>query len=323
MASLLMRGARLGVRLFTTPQGLAGVGTVGACAVASFQVEADSRDFFHHTFKTTKDPDAISDFYSTEDFLQILGIFPMAIHFVLAGVDWDTKRENTMDVWNCMQISFDITEKEETIDGETVVSFFNKRERFINYIPFTRILLWDQVQDYGYRRLKDGTTEVVHHGESFYGPWPIRLMVQLHAMYVIWATEKHINSELFGTEDLEAQEHQRSNIPLHAAKEWLATLQTQQQEAVKKAKLERRPTLRAEENLKALNRLQRMDTVIQVEHKFDGGLKVHVDDPAAKAAINAALRDIKKSQGSDAAAGALSSLLRNPAVLQKRNSMKG
>ena len=78
-------------------------------------------------FKTTKDADAIADFYSTEDFLQILGIFPMAIHFVLAGVDWDPKRENTMKVWDSMQISFDITEKEEIIDGKTAVTMFNKR----------------------------------------------------------------------------------------------------------------------------------------------------------------------------------------------------
>lgn len=78
-------------------------------------------------FKTTKDPDAVADFYSTEDFLQILGIFPMAIHFVLAGVEWDTKREQVMNVWNAMQISFDITEKEEVVDGKDVVTMFNKR----------------------------------------------------------------------------------------------------------------------------------------------------------------------------------------------------
>lgn len=58
-----------------------------------------------------------------------------------------------------MQISFDLTEKEEEIDGEDVVTFFNKRERFINYIPFTNIILWDQVQNYGYQRLPDGTLE--------------------------------------------------------------------------------------------------------------------------------------------------------------------
>lgn len=79
---------------------------------------------FKHKFTTKKDPDAVVDFYSTEDFLQILGVqppaadgppsaratrlrdpdaapptpagvFPIAIHFVLAGVNWDPKAENT------------------------------------------------------------------------------------------------------------------------------------------------------------------------------------------------------------------------------------
>ena len=47
-----------------------------------------------------------------------------------------------MDVWNSMQISFDITEKEIAgPDGETVVALFNKRERFINYVPLIKNIL--------------------------------------------------------------------------------------------------------------------------------------------------------------------------------------
>ena len=80
-----------------------------------------------------------------------------------AGVEWDAKEEMTNTVWNTMRISFDITEKEERINGADVVTFFNKRERFIQYVPFTKILLWDQVQNYGYRRLPDGTMEASHH----------------------------------------------------------------------------------------------------------------------------------------------------------------
>ena len=52
----------------------------------------EGEEFFHHTFVTDKKPDDIQDFYSTEDFLQILGVFPMAINFVLAGVQWDLKK---------------------------------------------------------------------------------------------------------------------------------------------------------------------------------------------------------------------------------------
>merc|ERR1719310_1400181 len=113
--------------MFFTRAGQTTLGLTGGGLVLSFQVMADSTDFFEETFITTKDPDAIVDFYSTEDFLQILGIFPFAIHAILAGVEWDAKAEQPNTVWNMMRISFDITEKEEQINGQDVVTFFNKR----------------------------------------------------------------------------------------------------------------------------------------------------------------------------------------------------
>merc|ERR1719378_1613168 len=137
-----------------------------------------------------------------------------------------------------MQISFDITEKEEEIDGKTVTSYFNKRERFVQFIPYTPILLWDQIQNYGFKRLSDGTLLVQHQGEFFRGPWIVRYLVWAHAQYVLWATEKHINSPLFGTEDLEAQEEQRGNIPLHVFHEWLAEQQAKKNAADKAAGLD-------------------------------------------------------------------------------------
>ena len=176
--------------IYTQPRAAFVAGAI--CAMPMLTGE----DFFEHTFVTEKDPDDIVDFYSTEDFLQILGVFPFAIHFVLAGVEWDTERENTMSVHSSMEISFELTEREEeTPDGETVVAFFQKEERFKNYIPLTRFLMWDQTQCYGYNRRDDGKCEVFHRGKNFYGPLPVRLLVQLHARYVIWATEKHINSK--------------------------------------------------------------------------------------------------------------------------------
>merc|ERR1719486_355465 len=109
-----------------------------------------------------------------------------------------------MKVHNAMEISFELQEREETTEaGETVVAFFQKVERFKNFIPLTPFLMWDQTQCYGYNRREDGTCEVFHRGQNFYGPLPVRWLVQMHAMYVIWATEKHINSPLFGTKELE------------------------------------------------------------------------------------------------------------------------
>ena len=45
-----------------------------------------------------------------------------------------------------MEISFTLEEEE---DDDGVVGFFQKRERFKNFIPLTSFLLWDQVQCYG------------------------------------------------------------------------------------------------------------------------------------------------------------------------------
>jgi len=326
MASLLRGIAVRTSRLFTTPTGLAGLGLTGGTLVYSFNSLADSKDFFYQKFITNKDPDAIVDFYSTEDFLQILGIFPFATHAILAGVVWDEKAEQTNTVWNMMRISFDITEKEEEIDGKDVVTFFNKRERFVQYIPYTKILLWDQVQNYGYRRLPDGRIEVSHQGESFYGPWPVKFLVQLHAQYVIWATEKHINSPIFGTEDLEGNEHQRSNIPLHLAKQWLADLSTNQETIVAKAKADGKGVAEAEATLKSLKRLQRRDTVITV-NRVDGqkgvlssNVRVDVEDPTARTAIKKALKHQKETLGPDAVHSSLSNLLEKSDALKRNDS---
>jgi len=320
-----MRGAsRMGSvvwRASTSRMGMATIGSTGLATFCSLQYYAKVSDFFEYSFTTRKDTDAIVDFYSTEDFLQILGVVPLGLHLILAGVEWDTKAENTMHVWNTMQISFDITEKEEEIDGKDVVTFFNKRERFVQYVPFTHFLLWDQVQNYGYQRFPDGTIKVTHQGENFYGPWPVRFLVQLHAQYVVWATEKHINSAVFGTEDLEGQEHQRSNIPLHVAQQWLAELQGSQEAALTKAGAN--ASSQQKESAAALKRLIKRKSSMSVERKADGTLKLHVDDPEAKAAIKSALKDIKAIEGNAKAAGAISSLLRTSEVGGVKDKVDG
>jgi len=324
MASVMRLGSRLGAaswRAATSRLGMATIGTTGITLFATFQYYPKVSDFFEYSFVTRKDTDAIVDFYSTEDFLQILGVIPLGLHFILAGVEWDTKAENTMSVWNTMQISFDITEKEEEIDGKDVVTFFNKRERFIQYVPFTRYLLWDQVQNYGYQRFPDGNIKVTHQGETFYGPWPVRFLVELHARYVVWATEKHINSPIFGTEDLEAQEHQRGNIPLHVAQLWIEQLQANQAAALEKAGAN--ATDAQKESAASLKRLSRRKTSMSVERKADGTLKLHFDDPEAKKAVKSALMDIKTIEGNDKAAGALSSLLGKAEVGGVKNHVDG
>jgi len=282
-------------------------------------------NFFEHKFTSKKAPDDIVDFYSTEDFLQILGVFPMAISFVLAGVEWDLEKENTMKVHNAMEISFTITEQEEeNDDGETVVAFFQKEERFKNYIPFTKYLMWDQTQQYGYNRQQDGTIEVFHRGKCFYGPLPVRLLVQIHAMYVIWATEKHINSPAFGSGDLELQEHQRSNVPLHVFNDFLHRLALAQKVAIQAgAVVAGSSTADAEKALKQLEKMQQDPTTAYVNAVRKSNLKrtssyVEIKDPAMQNAVDGALRALSSTvEGQAAAAAALDSLLKHPEVIKQ------
>ena len=103
------------------------------------------------------------------------------------------------------------------------MGFFNKIERFHDILEWpVKATLWDMWVHFGFYKRSDGVVEVWHTGESFYGPWPIRLLFHLHAKYVIWATEKHVNSATFGdSEKLEEQEHQRCNIPVFAFGEFV------------------------------------------------------------------------------------------------------
>ena len=280
-------------------------------------------DFFEHKFVTNKNPDDIIDFYSTEDFLMILGIFPLALKFVLAGVEWDLERENTMAVHNAMEISFEITEKEEeTAEGEKVVAFFQKRERFKNFIPFTRFIMWDQTQCYGYNRREDGTIEIFHRGESFTGPLPVRIIVNLHARYVIWATEKHINSPAFGVADLEAQEHQRSNIPLHVFNDFIHRLTVAQKIAIESGKIAAgSSTDKAEASLKKLTKLQQSPTTMYVnavrnKANLKRNLSIEVSDPSTQAAIDQALAGLSTTkEGRTAAAEAVGKMVGHPEVV--------
>jgi len=292
----------------------------GAGVLAGMPV-ATGDDFFEHKFITDKNPDAIVDFYSTEDFLQILGVFPFAIRFVLAGVEWDLERENTMSVHNAMEISFSITEREEdTEDGSTVVAFFQKRERFKNYIPFTPFLMWDQVQCYGYNRRDDGKCEIFHRGEIFNGPFPIRLLVQLHARYVIWATRKHINSPAFGGDDLEVQEHQRSNVPLHVVKDFFHRLAVAQKLALETGKLAAgAETEKAEQTLKVLQKLHTDPSMAYINKKSNlkrTTSQLEMADPEAQAVVDAVLRSLGKTkEGHDVAKAALDELMRQEVKL--------
>merc|ERR1711988_1289226 len=83
-------------------------------------------------------------------------------------------------------------------------------------------------QNFGFNKRSDGTCEVYHHGEYFYGPWPVRLIFELHGRYLIWASEKHVNSPAFSSKSeaaLEEKEAMRKNIPAHVFNEFISQLE--------------------------------------------------------------------------------------------------
>ena len=161
------------------------------------------------------------------------------------------------------------------------------------------------MHNFGFRRKSDGRIEVSHQGESFYGPWPVSFVVRLHAMYVIWAVQRHINSPLFGSEDLEAVEEQRSNIPLVAFNDYVGTLKAELSKVRADQFLNKQSTAKTDATLEKLTRLQKMDTIpVTRVTRLRRGVSVNSDsttvrigDPEAQNAIRAALRELDKIGG--------------------------
>lgn len=193
------------------------------------------RNFFHGTFASRKNPEDLSEFYSAEELLKIIAVHPLFVKIGLSGVQFYDP-EATPEGWDAatwsphtgMQVNFRITESDEDTGDSS--SFFTRHERFVNYLPGLayfgiKVLLWDQTWDFGYtRKAGSDVCEVCHHGESFYGPWPVHLAVELHQRYVLWACEQHINSPAFGGDELEVIEEQTSNVPLHVLRGFLSDL---------------------------------------------------------------------------------------------------
>lgn len=179
--------------------------------------------------------------------------------------------------------------------------------------------MWDQIQCYGYNRRDDGKVEVFHRGESFHGPLPVRLLVQLHARYVIWATSKHINSPAFGSGDLEVQEHQRANVPLHVLGEFVNRLIVAQRVAIESGRLAAgADTDKAEETLRALKRLREHPTAayVQTSGRLQRSVsRLEVADPKSQAAIDAVLANMSQTRkGQAAAVKAIEELISHPEI---------
>jgi len=301
----------------------AGLAMLGA-AQYSF---GEGTNVFEHKFTTTKKPEDLSDFYGTEDFMEIFSIFPFVVHLMMRGAEFDD--EGTIHTHGLLgsgelEVSIDFSEEEidTTGDGKPdTIAWFNKREHFEDSSKLLGgMKLWEMTQNFGYHRLDNGTCEVYHHGEYFKGLFPVRLIFQLHAKYVIWATERFINSDAFGSEDEEVEaEVIRQNIPAFAFKEFLTGLTR----SVEKAKSET-PLADVEKRKELDTTLQRLSTLrrdmesnksaapirrIRTEVRSTSGvlnkhhttrIHVEVEDKEARDTLRRAMEQISQQEGGSA-----------------------
>lgn len=299
-------------------------------------------DFFDGRFITHKEPEHIAEFYQAEDLLKIIAIFPFIFEMVMNKVEPDVEpaTEDTallsLDETHFsvrlfgLDVSFEIIEQErENADGEMETESFMRHERFIDWVPILadfgkKILLWDQTWVYGFKRLDDGSFEVYHHGERFDGPWPVRLVVFFHQYYVLWACKRYINGDAFGTEDIDRQQEEMANIPLHVWREFIAKLRTEKEkslEAQRKDPQQNRDAIaESEASLEMLRTLsQRQESTISVakrplarsvtKARRDDPVKLIVGDTQTQEALQTALKDAKENR---AVNDAMKNLVKSP-----------
>ena len=230
---------------------------------------------------------------------------------MMRGSTWDD--DGICHAWGLagpgnLKVSIEFEEREEDLDGDgepDTIAWFNKRENFKEVLPFGNILLWEMTQNFGYNRKDDGTCEIYHHGERFEGLFPIRLIFQLHAKYVAWATQRYVESKEFGAFDREEEaEVVRSNIPLFVFNEFIAGLTEQVELAREKNKDNAAMTAEHDKTLAALRRMSlRSEKDVSLAHfqtvRRHGTLKKHVtlvvDDKEAAEAIRSAMKQISQN----------------------------
>ena len=292
------------------------IATFGLTMGAAQLYLGSAHDFFDEKFVTYKKSEDLADFYGTEDFMEVFCVFPFMADFMMRGAEFD--EEGTIHAWGLLgpgelEISIDFEEKEIDTNGDgepDTLVWFNKKEHFHDVAPslLGGFTLWEMTQNFGYHRYDDGTCVVYHHGEKFSGFFPIRLLFQLHAKYVIWATEKYINSDAFGTEDRESDlEEQRHNIPLHVFKGFLSGLV----DDVERAKRDTEPNSPQHQELEVT--IRRLNTLSNTMEEGNATLPrlrtlrsrktkvshVHLvmDDKEAKNTIQTAVKQISASSG--------------------------
>lgn len=155
--------------------------------------------------------------------MELFCVFPIVGQMMMRSAHFDDQGNvQTLGFPGKMTVSMVFSDESNEETGQT--DWFNKRERFQNTL--FGVKLWDMVLNFGFRTKEDGTVECYHVGEYFHGNAPVLsqamlLIFKLHARWVAWATEHHINhfafgSALTGDEDTaeEFEHDSRANMPL-------------------------------------------------------------------------------------------------------------
>lgn len=291
----------------------------------------EKEEFFDHRFITDKHPDDLADFYGTEAFMDVFCVLPFMARFMMRGGEFDDEGHiHTFGLAGpgnlVVSIDFDEVEEDTTGDGVAdTISWFNKRESFHDASPIGNFTLWKMTQNFGYHRLHDGRCEVYHNGEYFRGLFPIRLLFEIHAAYVAWATERFINSDEFGSEELEDEaEIYRQNIPKQVFHDFILSL-TQEVQSLKDAETAKGASgdeLDATiEKLKELSKDDRKTnlahfTTLRRHNSSFTKLKLVVDDAEMQQTIGKALKQVGESKGKAAPVDAVNNLQRRATKAQ-------
>jgi hypothetical protein len=317
------------------------IGGLALAGIAAQHYLGNADDFFEYKFKTTKKPEDLCDFYGTEAFMDLFCVFPFMAQFMMRGGEFD--EEGNIHTWGLtgpgaleVSIQFDEREEDTTGDGQPdTIAWFNKRERFHDVsLFFGGFTLWEMTQNFGYNRLDDGTCEVYHHGEHFHGFFPVRLLFQLHASYVFWATKRFINSDEFGTEDLEDEaEVIRQNIPLHVFTEFLNGLTREVEQAREERQAQSKSTSDLDETIQQLKDLSSTTSqpnstlphfrTLRRRNTTLTQIQLVVDDANTEDTIRSAMEQVSSTKGRrDGPVRSLSRLQRH-ATIASRTTKEG
>ena len=177
----------------------------------------EATNFFEHKFQvqnvTSED---LMDLYGTEDIVELFCVFPWMASIMMDNATFEPDGKTIHSVGllgrNLLQVSVDFDEGTSTSPSSSSandttsttpnnITWFNKRETFHDvsppfYLFGCGITIWKMTQNFGFKQLDDNTYEVYHHGETFQGLFPLRLLFQLHSKYVAWKTHRYIQENL-------------------------------------------------------------------------------------------------------------------------------